>query len=118
MDTLIRVCAIILIGPPITETTHKNASELVPKPESLQSGPFMIYSPSVSTFNQQLWLTAKIKTDFGESKFWFDYCFDWFLFSFAAIAQPSIHCKLLFGDNILKSHFIYDVPKADINSML
>ena len=57
--------ALLFTGPPITVTTSKNASAMT----SLQTGPFHIQSPAVSTFNQQLWLTAKIATDIEESKF-------------------------------------------------
>ena len=35
---------------------------------SFQTGPFYIQSPAVSTFNQQLWLSAKTTTDFDESR--------------------------------------------------
>jgi len=51
-------------GPPIIETTHRNASSLVPAPPNFQTGPFILKSPPVSTFHQQLWLIAQIVTDF------------------------------------------------------
>ena len=45
-----------------------NASTLIPAPD-MQTGPFILHSPAVSTFNQQLWLVAQIITDFDSSKY-------------------------------------------------
>ncbi|ELU00224.1 hypothetical protein CAPTEDRAFT_100629 [Capitella teleta] len=64
-------------GPPVIETTTVNATELTPKPSDLnslcmplllQTGPFVLKSPPVSTFHQQLWLMADIQTDYAKSK--------------------------------------------------
>ncbi|XP_041355205.1 transmembrane protein 181-like isoform X2 [Gigantopelta aegis] len=50
-------------GPHIVETVVKNGSTLIPKPDNLNTGPFHLKSPPMSTFHQQLWLTANIITD-------------------------------------------------------
>nr|XP_002734424.1 PREDICTED: transmembrane protein 181-like [Saccoglossus kowalevskii] len=48
-----------IAGPPLVESYEQNASQLVPEPENLAVGPFHLKSPTLSTFNQQLWLSAK-----------------------------------------------------------
>ncbi|XP_078618423.1 transmembrane protein 181-like isoform X1 [Branchiostoma floridae x Branchiostoma japonicum] len=62
-------------GPPIVTEHDVNASALQsPKVENLATGPFQLRTPTLSTFNQQLWLTSKIfirnpKGDTIKSKF-------------------------------------------------
>lgn len=65
-----------LTGPPITETTQTNASVLIPAPPDLTSGPFILKSPPVSTFHQQLWLIAEIVTDNEQGATTFQQKFD------------------------------------------
>ncbi|XP_070568299.1 transmembrane protein 181-like isoform X4 [Ptychodera flava] len=45
-------------GPPLVDSYEQNASQLVPEPDNLAVGPFHLKSPTLSTFNQQLWLVA------------------------------------------------------------
>ncbi|XP_073993344.1 transmembrane protein 181 isoform X1 [Rhodnius prolixus] len=55
-----------LAGPPITVTTSFKGSELLHKQNisgDIFSGPFIIGSPAMSTYNQQLWVIAVVKTD-------------------------------------------------------
>lgn len=59
-----------LTGPAITEGSQINATTLVPKVEDLRKGPFVLQSPPVSAYHQQLWLIARITTDYnGDGKF-------------------------------------------------
>ena len=53
-------------GPDVTTTICYNSSELWSN-SNPQTGPFVVHSPATSTFNQQLWFSVKISTDFGES---------------------------------------------------
>ncbi|XP_022290113.2 transmembrane protein 181-like isoform X1 [Crassostrea virginica] len=58
-------------GPPIIETVSQNSSAL-PNSSGInkKTGPFVLKSPPVSTFHQQLWLIAEITTDSqGGSRF-------------------------------------------------
>ncbi|XP_055955169.1 transmembrane protein 181 [Patella vulgata] len=58
------ICLLIgLAGPPIIETVDINTSKLLPKPKDFKRGPFVLPSPPMSTYHQQLWLVAHIKTD-------------------------------------------------------
>ncbi|XP_074663050.1 transmembrane protein 181-like isoform X2 [Tubulanus polymorphus] len=50
-------------GPPITVATQQNASSLIPKPANMKTGPFILKSTPLSTFNQQLWITSVVVTD-------------------------------------------------------
>lgn len=56
-----------LLGPSIMETIPVNVTSLNVQPSDLSTGPFILKSPAVSTFNQQLWLTCKITTDKDDS---------------------------------------------------
>ncbi|KAG1671101.1 Transmembrane protein 181 [Nymphon striatum] len=51
-----------LAGPPITITVSQNASTLVYKPNNseMATGPFMLPTPAISTYSQQLWVIAEI----------------------------------------------------------
>ncbi|XP_062606630.1 transmembrane protein 181-like, partial [Saccostrea cucullata] len=58
-------------GPPIIETVSQNSSAL-PNSSGInkKTGPFVLKSPPMSTFHQQLWLIADIRTDSqGGSRF-------------------------------------------------
>lgn len=58
-------------GPPIIETVSQNSSAL-PNSSGInkKTGPFVLKSPPMSTFHQQLWLIADINTDSqGGSRF-------------------------------------------------
>ncbi|XP_052089158.1 transmembrane protein 181-like [Mytilus californianus] len=51
-------------GPPIIETVSQNGSSFGPhKPKDLKTGPFILKSPPLTTYHQQLWLIAQITTD-------------------------------------------------------
>lgn len=58
-----------LAGPPITKTISMNASSLVANTSSandknvLAKGPFVMRTPLLTTYSQQLWLIAKMTTD-------------------------------------------------------
>lgn len=62
-----------LAGPPITVTTEISATSLLSNASSASSalsngkimatGPFIMRSPLMSTYSQQLWLIAKLETD-------------------------------------------------------
>ncbi|ENN81969.1 hypothetical protein YQE_01680, partial [Dendroctonus ponderosae] len=57
-----------LAGPPITETTAVDAISILPKLNNatnfkdIATGPFIMKTPKLSTYNQQLWIIAKMKT--------------------------------------------------------
>lgn len=62
------LCVFIgLAGPPITSTVELNATHLVPKLNNSQmaSGPFVLKSPALSTYSQQLWVIARIILQHG-----------------------------------------------------
>jgi hypothetical protein len=52
-------------GPPITTTSEQKASILISKQNGsdLANGPFILMTPPVSTYSQQLWVIAKVTTD-------------------------------------------------------
>ncbi|XP_065081918.1 transmembrane protein 181 [Ochlerotatus camptorhynchus] len=57
-----------LAGPPITLTTMVTGSSLMPNTTSpnldyLANGPFVMRTPLMTTYSQQLWLIANIETD-------------------------------------------------------
>ncbi|XP_046582714.1 transmembrane protein 181-like isoform X1 [Haliotis rubra] len=59
-----------IAGPPITDNVSKDSSSLIPRPNDTKIGPFYLKSPPMSTFHQQLWLTANIVTDNkGDARF-------------------------------------------------
>uniref|UniRef100_T1J7Y3 17S U2 SnRNP complex component HTATSF1 n=1 Tax=Strigamia maritima TaxID=126957 RepID=T1J7Y3_STRMM len=51
-----------LAGPPITSTIEQKASQLAPSKNKsfLATGPFILKTPLLSTYSQQLWILAKI----------------------------------------------------------
>lgn len=57
-----------LAGPPITSTTEVNASSLLSNTSAandkhiMSTGPFIMRSPLMTTYSQQLWLIAKLET--------------------------------------------------------
>ncbi|KAK7070453.1 hypothetical protein SK128_027559 [Halocaridina rubra] len=57
-----------LAGPPITVTAKQKATQLTPSvnQSQLTSGPFVLKSPALSTYAQQLWLISKIIIDIEE----------------------------------------------------
>lgn len=59
-----------LAGPPITLTTEQKASNLLRKSNDtdISRGPFVMKSPAMSTYNQQLWIIGKIFTDNVEGR--------------------------------------------------
>lgn len=54
-----------LAGPPITSVTEQKGSSLIAKSNEseLYRGPFVIKSPTMNTYNQQLWVIGQIITD-------------------------------------------------------
>lgn len=58
-----------LAGPPITTTTEINAKTLITNTSSandkniLATGPFVMRTPLMTTYSQQLWLIAQMTTD-------------------------------------------------------
>ncbi|CAG9766829.1 unnamed protein product [Ceutorhynchus assimilis] len=59
-----------LAGPPITKTTPIDGLSLLPKTNNtnasrkdIATGPFIMKTPKLSTYNQQLWIIAKLKTE-------------------------------------------------------
>jgi hypothetical protein len=52
-------------GPPITSTSEQKASVLISKQNGsdLANGPFIMMTPTMSTYSQQLWVIAKVTTD-------------------------------------------------------
>ncbi|KAF2900002.1 hypothetical protein ILUMI_06195, partial [Ignelater luminosus] len=57
-----------LAGPPITSTTEVDGKSLLPKdnhsnPADIATGPFIMRTPAMSTYSQQLWVIAKLTTD-------------------------------------------------------
>lgn len=51
-------------GPPIIDTVTVNGSSFtILSTNSMKTGPYMLQSPPMSTFHQQLWLIAHIETD-------------------------------------------------------
>lgn len=57
-------------GPPITVTSEQKASVLISKQNGsdLANGPFIMMTPTMSTYNQQLWVIAKVTTDNKDGK--------------------------------------------------
>jgi hypothetical protein len=53
-----------VLGPPITSTSEKKASVLIAKQNGsdLANGPFIMMTPTMSTYSQQLWVIAKVTT--------------------------------------------------------
>lgn len=52
-------------GPPITSTTEVVAKSLIAKDNntnSIATGPFIMKTPSLKTYSQQLWVIAKLTT--------------------------------------------------------
>lgn len=60
---------IIFVGPPITSTVEINALTLLPntstvnKKDFLSTGAFIMKTPLLTTYSQQLWVIARLKTD-------------------------------------------------------
>lgn len=58
-----------LAGPPITTTTEISASSLLSNTSAandkriMATGPFIMRSPLMTTYSQQLWLIARLETD-------------------------------------------------------
>lgn len=56
-------------GPPITTTTEVSATSLLSNTSAandkhiMATGPFIMRSPLMTTYSQQLWLIAKLETD-------------------------------------------------------
>ncbi|KAG8194655.1 hypothetical protein JTE90_003127 [Oedothorax gibbosus] len=58
-----------LAGPPITKTVTQNATKLSPRlNHSLSTGPFVMRSPALSTFSQQLWVIGKVFLKHGDDE--------------------------------------------------
>lgn len=63
-----------MTGPPITSTTEMDALSLLlndnssKKVDSLATGPFTMRSPAMTTYNQQLWVIAKLTTGNNDGK--------------------------------------------------
>lgn len=60
-------------GPPITSTTEVDALSLLndnssKKTDSLPTGPFTMRTPAMTTYNQQLWVIAKLRTGNPDGK--------------------------------------------------
>ncbi|KAB7502201.1 hypothetical protein Anas_11662 [Armadillidium nasatum] len=57
-----------LAGPPITSTVEQRITEVMPdlNQSQLATGPFVLKSPSLSTYSQQLWVIAKIVMNHNE----------------------------------------------------
>lgn len=56
-----------LAGPPITVTVVRSASDLAPHEENathvnMATGPFLLKTPSLTAYSQQLWVIAQIST--------------------------------------------------------
>lgn len=61
------------LGPPITSTTEVDALSLLndnssKKADSLPTGPFTMRTPAMTTYNQQLWVIAKLSTGNTDGK--------------------------------------------------
>ncbi|XP_077297204.1 transmembrane protein 181 [Arctopsyche grandis] len=52
-----------LAGPPITLTSIQRGSLLLGNQSTLPGGPYVMRSPALGTYNQQLWLITEITTD-------------------------------------------------------
>ncbi|XP_071439308.1 transmembrane protein 181 [Hetaerina americana] len=54
-----------LAGPPITSTSEQKSSKLLPKLNGtdIATGPFIMKTPAMSTYSQQLWVIAKVATE-------------------------------------------------------
>ncbi|XP_066254636.1 transmembrane protein 181 [Euwallacea similis] len=57
-----------LAGPPITQTSPIDATSLLPKlnnsdRKDVATGPYVMKTPRLSTYHQQLWVIAKFKTE-------------------------------------------------------
>uniref|UniRef100_A0A6P7FJ98 Transmembrane protein 181-like n=1 Tax=Diabrotica virgifera virgifera TaxID=50390 RepID=A0A6P7FJ98_DIAVI len=60
-----------LAGPPITLTTEVDGVSLLPKNnntnpninKNIATGPFIMKTPKLSTYSQQLWIIAKLSTE-------------------------------------------------------
>ncbi|RUS87573.1 hypothetical protein EGW08_004679 [Elysia chlorotica] len=50
-------------GPHITDSTEVNGSLLLKPADKSNTGPFILHSPPMSTFHQQLWLIAGVSTE-------------------------------------------------------
>jgi hypothetical protein len=53
-----------LTGPPITHTSVQKSSQLLPKINNsdISKGPFVMRTPALTTYCQQLWVIAKMRT--------------------------------------------------------
>lgn len=65
-----------MTGPPVTYTTQVDATNSVMKDNHSRStytdvatGPFILRTPALSTYNQQLWVIATLKTDDTDGMF-------------------------------------------------
>lgn len=57
---------ISILGPPITSTTELDAKALLNKDNhsnSIATGPFIMKTPALVTYSQQLWVIAKLSTE-------------------------------------------------------
>ena len=56
-----------ILGPEITVTVNKSISHVVPSvngsDHNIPAGPFIIETPALSSYSQQLWVIARIKTE-------------------------------------------------------
>ena len=68
---------IYLLGPPITQTVEIDGISLLPKQNNtvnavnrkdIATGPFIMKTPKMSPYNQQLWVIAKIAIDNSDGK--------------------------------------------------
>lgn len=63
------------LGPPITSTTEQNGKSLLlkdnhsnPSEIDIATGPFVMRTPAMSTYSQQLWVIAKLVTNNNDGK--------------------------------------------------
>lgn len=58
-------------GPPITSTSVQRSSQLLPRlnGSDVARGPFVMRSPAMTTYSQQLWVIAKVKTANKDGKY-------------------------------------------------
>lgn len=55
---------IYIVGPPITLTSKLSGVEVLKNTNgSLPQGPYIIKTPSLTVYNQRLWLIAVVQTD-------------------------------------------------------
>ncbi|XP_041716292.1 transmembrane protein 181 isoform X1 [Coregonus clupeaformis] len=52
-----------IAGPKILAETKYSGDELLAKNQSIKTGPFILQSPPLSTYNQQLWLTCMMQVE-------------------------------------------------------